>query len=101
MLQQVKRFSTSPNVIDTGLIILTVSTVRVSIATFVSGAGLRVEIELSENSLHFFVWNNKYRIRTYTKYPIKYLELVFLSTNVETTVLSTLTSQRCIGFFAA
>ena len=54
MLQQVKRFSTSPNVVDTGLIILTVSTVRVSIATFVSGAGLRVEIELSGNSLHFF-----------------------------------------------
>lgn len=55
MLQQVKRFSTSPNVVDTGLIsTVRVSTVRVSIATFVSGAGLRVEIELSGNSLHFF-----------------------------------------------
>ena len=34
-------------------------------------------------------------------YPIKYLELVFVLTNFEITILSTLTSQVFIGLFAA
>ena len=36
-----------------------------------------------------------------SKYSIKYLELVFVSINFEITILSTLTSQFFIGFFAA
>ena len=39
--------------------------------------------------------------RTFAKYPIKYLELVFVSTNFEMTILSTLTSQIFVDFFAA
>ena len=35
------------------------------------------------------------------KYLIKYLKLVFDSINFEITILSTLTSQIFIGFFAA
>ena len=35
---------------------------------------------------------------TLLKYPIKYLDLVFVSTNFEMTILSTLTFQICIGF---
>ena len=34
-----------------------------------------------------------------SKYPIKYLELVFVSINFEKTILSTLPSQIIIGFF--
>ena len=37
---------------------------------------------------------------TLFKYPIKYLELVFVSTNVEMTKLLTSTSQVFKGFFA-
>ena len=37
---------------------------------------------------------------TLSKYPIKYLELVFISTNVEINILSTLTFQTSIVFFA-
>ena len=33
-------------------------------------------------------------------HPIKYLELVFVLTNIEIIILSTLTSQISIGFFA-
>ena len=36
-----------------------------------------------------------------SKYPIKYLELVFVLTNFEITILSTLTSQIFIDFSAA
>ena len=36
-----------------------------------------------------------------TKYPIKHLELVFVLTNFDETILSTLTSQTLIGLFAA
>ena len=36
-----------------------------------------------------------------SKYPIKYSELVFVLTNFEITILSTLLSQTCIGLFAA
>ena len=36
-----------------------------------------------------------------SKYPIKYLELVFALTNFEITILSVLTSQIFIGFFVA
>ena len=38
---------------------------------------------------------------TLSKYPIKYLELIFVLTNFEITILSTLTSQIFIGFYAA
>ena len=37
---------------------------------------------------------------TLSKYPIKYLELVFISANVEINILSTLTFQTSIVFFA-
>ena len=36
-----------------------------------------------------------------SKYPIKYLELVFALTSFEITILSALTSQIFIGLFAA
>ena len=36
---------------------------------------------------------------TLSKYPVKCLELVLVSTNFEITILSTLTSQIFIGFF--
>ena len=36
-----------------------------------------------------------------SKYPIKYLELVFVLTNFEITILSTLTSQIFISLFGA
>ena len=36
-----------------------------------------------------------------SKYPVKYLELVFVLTNFEVTILSTLTSQNFIGLIAA
>ena len=36
---------------------------------------------------------------TLSKYPTNYLELVFVSTNFEITILSTLTSQIYIGLF--
>ena len=36
-----------------------------------------------------------------SKYPIKYLELVFVLTNFEIAILSTLTSQIFVGLFAA
>ena len=38
---------------------------------------------------------------TLSKYPIEYLELVFVSTNFEMIILSTLASQIFIGFFAS
>ena len=38
------------------------------------------------------------RLMILLKYPIKYLDLVFVSTNFEMTILSTLTFQICIGF---
>ena len=34
---------------------------------------------------------------TLSKYSIKHLELVFVLTNFEITILSTLTSEKCIG----
>ena len=37
---------------------------------------------------------------TLSKYPIKYVELVFVSTNFEITILSSLTSQILTGYFA-
>ena len=37
---------------------------------------------------------------TSSKYPVRYLGLVFCSNNFEATVLSTLTSQVFIDFFA-
>ena len=37
---------------------------------------------------------------TLSKYPIEYLELVFVSTNFEMIILSTLASEIFIGFFA-
>ena len=44
--------------------------------------------------------NNKtHRFITSSKYPIKYLELVFVLINFEMTILSTLTSQIFIVFF--
>ena len=36
-----------------------------------------------------------------SKYPIKYLKLVFVSINFEVTMLLTLTPQICIGYFSA
>ena len=36
-----------------------------------------------------------------SEYPIKYLELVFILTNFEIAILSTLTSQIFVGLFAA
>ena len=36
-----------------------------------------------------------------SKYPVKYLELFFVSTNFEMNILSTLTSQVFTGFFVA
>ena len=36
-----------------------------------------------------------------SEYPIKYLELVFILTNFEIAILSTLTSQIFLGLFAA
>ena len=36
-----------------------------------------------------------------SQYPIKYLELVFVLTNFEIAILSTLTSQIFVGLFAA
>ena len=38
---------------------------------------------------------------TLSKYPIKYLQLVFVLINFEITILSTLTSQTFIGFSAS
>ena len=36
-----------------------------------------------------------------SEYPIKYLELVFILTNFEIAILSTLTSQIFVGLFTA